>query len=75
MGVKLNYILFGLAILGCILFGFMMLAFLYLPDKTYNVWLNAKTKKVYDPYTTATCILGLVFSTGVFITIGIGLLL
>lgn len=42
---------------------------LYSTEKTYTVWLNAKTKKVFDPYATTTCILGLLFSIGCFAVI------
>lgn len=127
LGVNLNYILFGIAILGSIVFGFMMIAFmyctirmmfakqkkanfvrfdkvndgkmqvayysvegeeypcifpkefvlenkLYSSDKKYNVRLDAKAKKVYDPYAITTCILGLLFSAGLCVALGIFLL-
>ena len=117
LGVNFNYLLFGIAILGCVVFGLMMFGFaycairlmfakrkeasfvrfggvndsrmqvayylvegeeypclfpkefimdnkLYSPDKIYNVMMDTKSKKVYDRYAIATCILGLLFSAG-----------
>lgn len=127
LGVNFNYILFGIAILGCIVFGFTMICFayctirlmfakrkqanfvrfdkvndskmqvayysvdgeeypcifpkefimenkLYSSDKIYNVMMDAKSKKVYDQYAITTCILGLLFSSGFFVVIGMLLL-
>ena len=38
---------------------------LYRADKTYHVLLNNKLGKVFDRFAVATCILGLVFGTGI----------
>ena len=127
LGVSFNYILFGIAILGCVVFGSMMIGFayctirlaftkrkearfvrfdkvnegkmqvayylvegeeypcifpkefimenkLYSPDKIYNVRLDVKWKKVYDPDAITTCILGVLFSTGFCVVMGMVLL-
>lgn len=34
---------------------------IYTPDKIYKVRLNRRTKRVYDRYAMATCIIGFVF--------------
>lgn len=35
---------------------------IYTPEKTYKVRLNRCTKRIYDRYAAATCIIGFVFS-------------
>lgn len=37
---------------------------LYSTDKSYTVMLDMKSKKIYDRYAIATCVLGLLFSVG-----------
>lgn len=127
LGVNLNYILFGIIIMGCILFGFAMIAFaycivrlmftkstkarfvrfgkvkdnriqvayylveeeeypcifpkefvlenkLYSQDRIYKVRVDEKIKRVYDRYAITTCILGLLFSSGFFVFMGMLLL-
>lgn len=127
LGVNFNYILWGITILACILFGLMTLCFaycivrlafakrkeanfvrfdkvkdsrvevafylveggeyacifpkefilenkLYSKEKTYTVMLDMKSKKVYDQYAIATCILGLLFSLSFCVVMGMLLL-
>ncbi len=124
LDVNLNYILFGVVILMCVLFALMAIAFaycivrlimskakkarfvkfdkannskfkvafyeidgeeypcmfpkefimekkLYPVDKTHKVLLDTKAKKVYDRYSIATCILGLIISVSFCVVMAI----
>lgn len=123
LDVNLNYILFGIAVLMCVLFALMAAFFvfslfklgfskpkearfvrfdkanngklqvayylvedeeypcffpkefilekkLYSEDKKYKVMLNTKSKKVFDRYAIATCVLGLILCSAISVIMG-----